>query len=163
MKLVYTLFILLLSTLAARAESSVSDSVACAPTSIMLANDNVAKQKALGKEYKLTTDWKKHKRFKTAGYCVLGVGACVTLLGIGAYCADAKGDWEEAKVVYGTILCAGGVAIAAGSIPLLVIAHRYKKNAKRVASLTLNCSTASTPMANGAKRGNLLLGACLNF
>ena len=74
MKLVYTLFILVLSTLAARAESRVSDSVACAPTSVMLANDTVAKQKALGKEYKLTADWKKHKRFKTAGYCVLCVG-----------------------------------------------------------------------------------------
>ncbi len=54
MKLVYTLFILQLYTLAARAESRVSDSVACAPTSVMLANDTVAKQKALGKEYKLT-------------------------------------------------------------------------------------------------------------
>lgn len=72
MKLVYTLFILLLSTLAARAESRVSDFVACAPTSVMLANDTVAKQKALGKEYKLTADWKKHKRFKTARLLCVG-------------------------------------------------------------------------------------------
>ena len=163
MKLVYTLFILVLSTLAARAESRVSDSVACAPTSVMLANDTVAKQKALGKEYKLTADWKKHKRFKTAGYCVLGVGACVTLLGVGAYCADVKGDMEGVKVVVGTFFSAAGLSIAAGSIPLLVIAHRLKKDAKRKALLTLNCSTASTPLANGAKRGNVLLGACLNF
>lgn len=116
MKLVYTLFILLLSTLTARAESRVSDSV-----------------------------------------------ACVTLLGVGAYCADVKGDMEEVKVVVGTVFSAAGLSIAAGSIPLLVVAHRLKKDAKRKALLTLNCSIASTPLANGAKRGNVLLGACLNF
>lgn len=162
MKLLYT-FMLLLCTLATRAETSASDSVACAPVSILLSNNNLDKQKAQGKEYKQTAYWKKHRHYKTAAYCVLGVGSFAALIGTGILCSETTPDWEDIKGSLGVTFTVGGAIIGASSIPLFVAAHKYKKKAKNAVSLTLNCSTASVPLTNGTKHTDLLLGACLNF
>jgi len=159
-KLICTL-VLTLCALATKAEVVGKAAVACAPVSILLSNDKMVKQKAV--DYKHTTYWKKHKRYKVGAYCVLGVGACATLLGVGILSADATPDWNEAKAPVGAIITAGGAAIAAASIPLFVAAHKNKKKAKNAVSLSLNCSGVSAPSTNGTKRSNLLLGACLNF
>ncbi len=162
MKLLCT-FMLLLCTLATRADVNASDSTACAPVSILLSNENLDKQKAQGKEYKQTPYWKKYRYYKTAAWCVLGVGAFGTLIGTGILYSETTPDWEEVKGSLGVVFTVGGVLVGASSIPLFVAAHKNKKKAKNVVSLSLNCSRASTPLANGTKHTNMLLGACLNF
>lgn len=162
MKFLYT-FILLLCSLATKAEVGASDSVACVPVSILLSNDKLDKQKAQGKEYKQTAYWKKHKRYKVGAYCVLGVGSLPALIGTSILCSETTPDWEEIKGSLGVTFTVGGVLIGAASIPLFVAAHKYKKKAKNAVSLTLNCSKASTPLTNGTRHTDLLLGACLNF
>lgn len=161
MRFLYT-FILLLCALTARAAADATESSACPPLSVMLANGNVDKQKAMGEEYRNTKYWRRHRRYKTAAYCVLGVGACATLMGIRIVCSD-WGEWEEAQPVFGAAFIGGGVIIGAASIPLFVAAHRNKKKAKNAVSLSLNCSTATTPVARGARHRSPMLGACLNF
>lgn len=162
MKIIYT-FILLLCALVAKAEVSVSDSMTCAPVSILLSSDSANLQKAQGNEYKKSVYWKKHKHYKVAAFCTLGVGLFGTLIGTGFLCSDTTPDWEEIKGSLGVVFTAGGVAISAASIPLFVAAHKNKKKAMNGVSLSLNCSKVSVPLANGVKQTNTLLGACLNF
>lgn len=153
----------MLCTLTTRAAAGAAESAPAAAESVMLANGNVDKQKAMGEEYKQTKYWRRHRRYKTAAYCVLGVGACATLMGIAVICSDWKGEWEEAQAVYGAAFTGGGVVIAAASIPLFVAAHRNKKKAKNAVALSFNCSSTTAPVADGARRRNPMLGVCLNF
>ena len=162
MKFVYA-FMFLLCSLATRAAAGSADSEACAQASVMLHNDNIGELTAQTKDYKKTTYWKKHKRYKIGGCCVLGVGSLAALLGTGLLCSETTSDYESIKVVYGVTFTVGGALIAAASIPLFVAAHKNKKKAKEAVSLSLKCSTASAPSRYGSKRSDFLLGACLNF
>ncbi len=79
--------------------------------------------------YKQTKEWKTYKTLNITGWCALGVGLPMTYCGIYLLVRDIQlgdGDpWSGSIAV-----TAVGGTLVLSSIPLLIVANRYKKKAK---------------------------------
>jgi hypothetical protein len=80
------------------------------------------------KQVNTTGDWRKHKRFKTAGWIALGVGVPLTLAGLITTIASVENP--RVKSSTGEWLAGAGLISTIGSIPLFILSSKYKRRAK---------------------------------
>lgn len=79
--------------------------------------------------YRQTADWAKRKTFNRLGWVSLGIGLPVTFIGFVAAVASSEGT-HYSPSLYNSLLISGG-AITLSSIPLFVVAHKYKVRAQK--------------------------------
>ena len=86
--------------------------------------------------YKLTPEWKTHKKCQAWGWTTFGVGSAMMIVG---FMGNVIDNWE--------ILGFTGVAVTAASVPLFAFSIKNKNKAR---SLKLGTGTLASPLRNGS-------------
>lgn len=101
--------------------------------------------------YKLTPEWKKHKKYQAWGWTTFGVGSAMVISGFMGYAIDnMEGPTTRYRFM---ILGFTGVAVTAASVPLFIFSVKNKKKAKtngRASLLYLGNSALAIPSQNGS-------------
>lgn len=82
----------------------------------------------VNKDYKSTKDWSTYKVLNTVGWCSFGAGLTLTAYNTAALCLGASAGVGVGVWIINSLAVGGGLLLS--SIPLLIIANRYKKKAK---------------------------------
>mgnify|MGYP005917066535 CR=1 FL=1 len=95
--------------------------------------------------YKLTPEWKKHKKYQAWGWTTFGVGSAMMIVG---FMGNVIDNWEQPSPRYRfMVLGFTGVAVTAASVPLFVFSIKNKKKAR---SLRLGSGYLPCPLQNGS-------------
>lgn len=96
-------------------------------------------------DYKKSSEWKRYKAFRAAGWASLGVG--VAAIGTGVFVGLAEGS-INGKSKAGPIIIYSGAGLSLGSIHLFIAANHNKKKAKaNTLSLSVQPITHPTPIS----------------
>lgn len=95
--------------------------------------------------YKLTPEWKKHKKCQAWGWTTLGVGSAMMMYGFWGMAME-RDDVAKSTPKYAA-LAYTGIAVTAASVPLFVFSIKNKKKAR---SLCLGSNALAAPMRNGS-------------
>ena len=95
--------------------------------------------------YKLTPEWKTHKKCQAWGWTALGTGTAMMMYGFWAMCME-RDDVAKSTPKYAA-LAYGGVAITAASVPLFVFSIKNKNKAR---SISMGTGTLVAPLRNGS-------------
>ena len=91
--------------------------------------------------YKLTPEWKTHKKYRAYGWTTLGVGSLMLISGFLGYAID---NMDGPAIQYRFLpLGITGAAITSSSIPFFVLSAKNKKKAR---SISLGCKTLAAPL-----------------
>lgn len=82
----------------------------------------------VNKDYKSTKDWSTYKVLNTVGWCSFGAGLTLTAYNTAALCLGASAGVGVGVWIINSLAVGGGLLLS--SIPLMIIANRYKKKAK---------------------------------
>ena len=108
--------------------------------------------------YKLTPEWKTHKKCQAWGWTTLGVGSAMMIVG---FMGDFIDNWERPTPRNRfKILGFTGVAITAASVPLFAFSIKNKNKAH---SISMGTSALASPTRNGsgmAYTGGMSVGIC---
>ncbi|WP_425884162.1 hypothetical protein ACPYIV_16940 [Parabacteroides sp. ASD2025] len=95
--------------------------------------------------YKLTPEWKTHKKCQAWGWTTFGVGSAMMIVG---FMGNVIDNWEQ-PVPRNRFKILGftGVAVTAASVPLFAFSIKNKNKAR---SLKLGTGTLASPLRNGS-------------
>ncbi|WP_300762673.1 hypothetical protein [uncultured Parabacteroides sp.] len=95
--------------------------------------------------YKLTPEWKTHKKCQAWGWTTFGVGSAMMIVG---FMGDFIDNWERPTPRNRfKILGFTGVAITAASVPLFAFSIKNKNKAR---SISMGTGTLAAPLRNGS-------------
>ncbi len=95
--------------------------------------------------YKLTPEWKTHKKCQAWGWTTFGVGSAMMIVG---FMGDFIDNWERPTPRNRfKILGFTGVALTAASVPLFVFSIKNKNKAR---SISMGTGALASPTRNGS-------------
>lgn len=109
--------------------------------------------------YKSTSDWKTYKTLNILGWSALGVGIPTTFYGLNG--AGLGNIYSGNAGIFIPVTIVGG-ALTLSSIPLLIIAHRYKQKALNSA-YSIGLSEIKTPTYFGRPLHTPTITLAINF
>lgn len=110
-------------------------------------------------DYKNTQEWSKYKVLRAIGWSSFGVGITATfygLIGLGLSLNDGGNGHPFIAII------ATGGALTLSSVPILIIANKYKRKAKKMA-LNIGVSSINTPSISNRIDYTPALSLALNF
>lgn len=110
-------------------------------------------------DYKNSKDWKTYKILNIAGWSSLGLGLPTTfygIIGLGLSLNDGGNGHPFIAII------ATGGALTLSSIPLLIMANKYKKKA-RMSTLCIGLTNIETPSYTGSNISTPAINLTFNF
>lgn len=98
--------------------------------------------KTIDWSYKNTAEWGKYIVLRAVGWTALGVGVASAATGWFVWLAE---NVSSGKTTAGPALTIGGATLAVASVPILISAYHFKREAKQM-SLNFGVTQLSSPM-----------------